>query len=419
MRQRAWLVVLMLIIALFLAAAAKATFGDVPLSPGEATTPAPEGLPTPGTEPGSVEIVITAAGDVTLGGNKLGSGSNMYTKALAARGGDLSYFFANVQDYFGTDDLTIVNFEGTLTNRTKHRNNEFCFRAPPEHVAMLPLGSVEAVALENNHVMDYYQEGYDDTVEALTNAGIVYASDGRPGVYQVKGVTIGMLAYKTFDGQYPRLFEQVPKDIEALRAVCDIVIVSYHWGDEAKYKPNDNQVKLGRATIDAGADLVLGHHSHRVAPIECYNGKYIVYSLGNCVFSGNRQPKDMDTFLFQQKFTVANGQVQTGPFRVIHASISSVTGMSGKKSDTNDLAVTPFAPGSAATKRVIDKMLENGKGLTYAVKAYPTEWPVEAIPAEIQTGTSGETPMGMMEEMPEEAPEETPEEAEEDLGVYL
>ncbi len=321
-------------------------------------------------------ITITATGDVTLGGNMRDNpSSNIYTRALDAHGGDLSYFFANLYDVFSADDLTLVNFEGTLTGVTQPAvSNEFCFRADPSHVLALSLSGIEAVSLENNHIMDFGQAGFDDTVAALESQGIVWAGDGHMGLYTVRGVRIGMLAYQTFNGAYADLFERVPLEIAQAKQLCDIVIVSYHWGAEKDYAPNSNQIKLGRLTIDAGADLVLGHHSHRVNPIESYNGHYIVYSLANCCFSGNAQPDDMDTFIFQIRFTVENGQAVSSAFRIIPASISSVTGASGRSSGDNDFAPTPFEPGSAAAQRVIDKLIKNGKKLDYAVDSYPTQW---------------------------------------------
>ena len=121
-----------------------------------------ESASTPAPERQSREILLSATGDVTLGGNMKGNpSSNIYTKALKAHGGDLSYFFANVRSIFEQDDLTLVNFEGVLTNSTKvpgsKQGNDFLFRAPPEHVQALTEGSVEAVTLENNHVMDFGQ----------------------------------------------------------------------------------------------------------------------------------------------------------------------------------------------------------------------------------------------------------------------
>ena len=322
------------------------------------------------------ELLITATGDVTFGGNmKDNPASTIYTRALEAHGGDLSYFFANVYDIFSSDDLTLINFEGTLTNVSRPaKNNTFCFRADPSHVLALSLSSVEAVALENNHVQDFGETGFQDTVNALEGQGIIWSSDGHIGEYTVNGTRIAMLAYQTFNGAYPDLSERVPLEVAAAKQTHDLVIVSYHWGTEKDYLPNDKQIKLGRLTIDSGADLVLGHHSHRINPIEYYNGHYIVYSLGNCAFSGNSRPDDMDTFIFQMKFNIENGQAQTGAFRIIPCSISSVTGLSGKQSGENDFAVTPFAEGSDAAKRVLDKLMKNGKKLEYAVSEYPTQW---------------------------------------------
>lgn len=368
---------LLTVVMLFFCSAALSefVFSDATV---EDSTPPPQATPTATPQSQTpVEILITAVGDVTLGGNmKDNPKSTIYTRELERQNGDLTYFFKNVREIFESDDLTIVNFEGTLTNKTeREKDNSFHFRAPPEHIGVLTSSSVEAVSFENNHTMDYGQQGWDDTVRAFEENGIVYASMDHVGVFETKGVKIAMLAYQTFNGAYPMLHERVPADIAAARETHDIVIVSFHWGDEGEYMPNSKQEKLGRATVDAGADLVLGHHSHRINPIEYYNGKYIVYSLSNFSFSGNNKPSDMDTFLYQQKFTVAGGAVTPGPFRIIPASISSNTGLSGAKSDENDFCVTPFPEGSKGIQRVLDRLSSEGKKLPYGVTEYPTEWP--------------------------------------------
>jgi poly-gamma-glutamate synthesis protein (capsule biosynthesis protein) len=379
MRRNAALLIvfLMLITGISLA---EFVFTEVePVAPPTELVPNENDDNTENEQPEPIEIIISAVGDLTLGANmKRNPASTMYTQMLQRYNNDLSYFFANAREIFEADDLTIANFEGTLTNITEppsHKmKNEFLFRVPPEHVQVLTLNSIEAVALENNHIMDFGEQGYLDTVATLTSAGVIYASDGSIGVFETNGVSIAMLAYQTFDNAYDRLFVQVPLDIEAARAEHDVVIVSYHWGREKDYAPNTNQIKLGRLTIDAGADLVLGHHSHRINPIEQYNGKYIVYSLSNSSFSGNSRPSDMDTFIFQQKFIITDGVCESSAFRIIPASMSSITAKSGKQSGENDLAFTPFPEGSAGISRVINKMKENGKNLQNAVDDYPTDW---------------------------------------------
>ena len=135
--------------------------------------------------------------------------------------------------------------------------------------------------------MDHGDEGYEETIQTLRDAGIVYSTSTQMGVYSVKGIEIAMLSYLCIDrydkpiGGYNNLYEKVEADIRATKQLYPIVIVSFHWGIEKYYRPTENQLKMGRLAVDAGADLVVGHHSHRINPIEEYKGVYICYSLGN------------------------------------------------------------------------------------------------------------------------------------------
>ena len=327
-------------------------------------------------EDGSIIVTISATGDVTIGGDTRKRGTNIFDKQLANEPLGLSFPMSNVRHIFEEDDMTIVNFEGTLTTTRSATKNSFSFAAPPEYVQVLTSGSVEAVSLENNHIMDHGSAGYEETCQTLAGAGIVYSGHLGSGVYTTDtGVKIGMLSYQTFNGKYPSIYAAIEGDIAALRAQgCQLVIVSYHWGEEKDYLPNERQVPLGRATIDAGADLVIGHHSHRINPIEEYNGKYICYSLGNFSFAGNTRPDDMDTYIFQQRFRVyPDGRAENEGFRIIPCSISS-------QADINDFKPTPMDDAGAAA--VVERLLElNAKieknfrstGVN-AVEDYPTQW---------------------------------------------
>lgn len=318
---------------------------------------------------GSIPIIITAVGDTTIGGDVRKGSRNIFEKEKEKQGGDPSFIIQNTKDIFAEDDLTIANFEGTLTTAgipSNKKNNSFLFSAPPEYAKILSDGNIEAVTIENNHIMDHGEEGLKETKDALDNEGIVWSAEDSMGTYEVKGVKIGMLAYQTFNGRYPDLFDKVPRQIEEAKATHDIVTVSFHWGDELDYIPNKNQQKLGRLAIDAGADLVLGHHSHRINPIEKYKGRYIVYSLGNFSFAGNTKPSDMCTFFFQVRFTVKNGQATTADFRIIPARISS-------KAQYNDFIPTPFKE-QRNIDNVLSVLASNGKKLEYAVEEYPLEW---------------------------------------------
>jgi len=319
---------------------------------------------------GSILLTMSFTGDFTIGENVQHDGKSIFTKELEKQDGNIHFPFRNVRDILRADDLTMINFEGTLTTAGRNpdkRNNSYLFRANPEWVEMLPEGGVDTVSLENNHVLDMGEEGLAETKRTLLSAGISYASEDEPATFYVKGVKIGSLAYQTFGGRHNELIEKVPGDIQALRDEgCEVVIVSYHWGDELDYYPNDNQVRLGRATVDAGADLVIGHHSHRINPIEYYNGKYICYSLANFSFAGNSKPNDMASFIFQVRLRVKDGVASSDSFKIIPIRISSRT-------DYNDFAPTPYTK-ETNIEAVIKNLKSNGKRLEYAVEDYPLKW---------------------------------------------
>ena len=123
---------------------------------------------------------------------------------------------------------------------------------------------------------------------------------------------------------------------------------------------------MGRLAVDAGADLVIGHHSHRLNPIEYYNGVYICYSLGNFCFAGNTKPSDMSSFVFQIRFRVKDGECTSKGFRIIPIRISSRT-------TRNDFIPTPYTSGSNIDS-VLTTLRSNGKKLEYAVNEYPIDW---------------------------------------------
>lgn len=345
-------------------------------------TPAPEPTPddlptvaTPTPEPeirlesdGSVMITISAVGDVTIGRN-VQSSSTIFQRELERQGNDINFIFRNIKDIFAEDDLTIVNFEGVLADSynipSRKRENSFLFLAPPAYASALGDNSVEVATIENNHIDDFGDQGRADTQQALADAGVQWADEFHSTIYEVQGVRIAVLAYKTFD-YYSTLFTKVPEEIVQARQEADLVICCFHWGAEKDYAPNANQQKLGRLAIDSGADLVVGHHSHRINPIEQYNGRYIVYSVGNFSFAGNSKPDDMSTFIFQTRFRIKDGEIIANPFRIIPCRISS-------KANENDFAPTPYDT-ELQINNVINTMRKNSTKLEYAVDVYPLDW---------------------------------------------
>lgn len=254
-------------------------------------------------------ITISAAGDCTLGTDE---GFN-YKKSFKGKYDavqDPAYFFQNVQPVFAEDDLTIVNMEGTLTEETTREPKQFAFKGDTEYAKILTAGAVEAANLANNHSFDYGQKSYEDTIAALDAEGIVSFGYERTAVMDIKGVKVGLAGVYEL-AEHIDCKQDLLDNIASLKEQgAQIIIVSFHWGQEKANIPNDVQVELAHAAIDNGADLVLGHHPHVLQGIEEYKGKNIVYSLGNFCFGGNSAPSDMDTMIFQQTFTVKDGKLQ-------------------------------------------------------------------------------------------------------------
>lgn len=312
-----------------------------------------EELSSSGEEPKEqlpVEITISAAGDVTMGGYR-GQGYEWSFQQMWEQQNDPAYFFENVEPIFSADDLTIVNLEGPLTTATVFRESQtYCISGDPAYVEALTAGSVEAVSMANNHLMDYYEAGRDDTVAAVEGAGIVYAFNDRVGIYETKGIRIGLISVNVI-GYGSGVEKFIKKGMEELKEQqANLILVNCHWGVERENVPEDYARRLGKNCIDWGADLVIGHHPHVIQGIEQYNGKYIVYSLGNFCFGANRNPADKDCIIFQQTFRFKDGELlEDTSAGIIPCSVSSVT-------NRNDYKPTP-AEGEAY-ERILGRMNE-------------------------------------------------------------
>lgn len=321
----------------------------------EPTAAPTEALPTP--EPTPVSVVISAAGDCTLGYDPRLGYTNSLPHELERQDGDYSYFFAGVLPVFSADDITVVNLECALTQSSdKVEGKTFCFKGDPLYRNMLTEGSIEVVSLGNNHSRDYKSAGFNDTVEALRLADVGFASNGISCIEEVNGVRVGFLSYRNNTPEQSTL----KSDIASLRSQdCAIVVCSFHWGEEYRNVANSSQTKLGRAAVDYGADLVLGHHPHVIGSIELYKGKYICYSLGNFCFGGNRNPEDKDTFIFRQTFTLTDdGQAVDAGIEIVPCRISSTT----KRNDYQ-----PTIYGREDALRVLERLNDYSAPLKYGV----------------------------------------------------
>lgn len=273
-------------------------------------------------------ITISAAGDCTFGSDESSPASvNFY--AVDRKKKDPGYFFKKVKKIFDQDDLTLVNFEGTLTKRKTREPKRFAFKGNPSYVNILKKGSVEAVAFANNHCRDFGSGSYTDTIQCFNKAGVVYSSYSKVGIYKVKGKKIGMISVNGLESidSVKRLITDGMKKLK--RQKTDLSIVNMHAGNEHVYSVSATQKSIARYAVDKGADLVLGHHPHNLQGIEKYKGVYIVYSLGNFCFGGNTNPSDKDTMIFQQTFVFQKKKLKKdkGTVKIIPCSISSTDGI--------------------------------------------------------------------------------------------
>ncbi|MBQ8833766.1 MAG: CapA family protein [Oscillospiraceae bacterium] len=315
------------------------------------TEPVTEPSTETATEPGPETFTLTFLGDCTIGSAP--KQMNVMYSILWYIGEDYSYPFKNVMDYIENDDLTVINLESTLYEGGASSGALFTFRAPTRYVNVITQNSIEAVSFANNHTMDYLQAGYDSTLETLKEANVPYVEkDGSMLLTTESGLTVGF---------YALAFSQDKKDMEAeikdLRNKgAEIVIVSAHWGEEGSYRASGTQTEMAYAAIDAGADIVYGHHPHVLQKIEEYNGGIIYYSLGNFVFGGNHWPQDLDSAILQQEvIRDTDGTVSLGELTIIPVSCSSLPVQ-------NNFQPTPYEEGSDKYERVLSKLDGSYKG---------------------------------------------------------
>lgn len=220
-------------------------------------------------------LTLTCVGDISLQTND---------------GGDP---FEYVSGYLSQGDIVFGNLETAITTGGKPADKAVALRAAPSEVRHLVEAGFHVLNLANNHTLDYGQEGFENTIEALRDNAIEYCGtwdqDGGAhlAVIQRNAMRVGFLGFMIGPPDTHivslRLDEIAPHVEQAARKV-DILVVSMHWGEEYVFYPSPRQQRTARAIINAGAQLVVGHHPHVVQAIERYKGGCILYSLGNFQF---------------------------------------------------------------------------------------------------------------------------------------
>ena len=273
------------------------------------------------------EILISAIGDVSLASNYVKSYANSFYNYYDLYGA--KYFLENVASVFSSDDITIANLESALTDNEDNSirlDKRYCYKGKKEYANILTDGGIDIVNLENNHIFDYSQVGYDDTIDALETAGIEYFGNGIILIKEVKGVKIGFIGSMGSSDVSNHRLQRLKNALLYLdEQGADIKIVSFHWGIVDEKFANSNQRLLAHFAVDNGADLIIGHHPHVLQGIEIYKDKYIVYSLGNFIFDGNvvSDEEHRTSIIFQQKFILQNNIIVDTEINIIPVHVTS------------------------------------------------------------------------------------------------
>ena len=247
------------------------------------------------------DLVITAVGDIMLAGQA--------SRTLATRGFD--HPFSGTVAELRKGDILVGNLEAPLTRGgTEFTGKKFRFRTRPEAAAALSRAGFSVLTLANNHIMDFGAEGLAETLSSLDRVKILHAGAGatlaearHEALITARGMRVAFLAYSlTYPAEFyagavhpgaaQGIAGRVRDDIRRVRGSAEYVVVSFHWGAELEGMPKPYQRQAAHAAVDAGADLVLGHHPHVLQGIERYRGKSIFYSLGNFAFGSMSRSAD-------------------------------------------------------------------------------------------------------------------------------
>ena len=233
---------------------------------------------------------------------------------------DWLFPFKHIKEELGSADLTFANLEGPVSDKGVDRHNLYSFRMNPGVIPALKETGIDVVSLANNHIGDWGREAMEDTFRRLLRADLQFTGGGwnkkealTPVIFETKGRRVGFLGFsdvgpsdlgagEALSGIAIADAKTVENAVRQAKDLVDILVVSFHYGDEYQTKPNARQKMLSRLAIDSGAKLAIGSHPHVVQNIEEYNGGVIAYSLGNLIFDQNFSEETMSGLLLKVEF---------------------------------------------------------------------------------------------------------------------
>lgn len=264
------------------------------------------------------EISVLAAGDIML--------ARKLDRLIAQKGMDYPFF--NTGELLASADIAFANLESPLSDQgSKIDGKGIWFRGKPENIQALTQAGFDVISLANNHALDYDSPALLQTIDLLSSAGIETVGGGKdiyearsPIIMDKEGIKIAFLSYsemadilwsykhprklkatEELPGIAPLVVEQIIEDIGKVKDQADFVFISLHWGVEYQDMPENYQREIAYQLIDAGADVIIGHHPHCLQGVELYKEGLIAYSLGNFVFDQNWSEKTKEGLLLSLK----------------------------------------------------------------------------------------------------------------------
>jgi gamma-polyglutamate biosynthesis protein CapA len=241
------------------------------------------------------EIKLLFVGDVMM--------TRYVEKRIKKLNKEYIYPFEKILNYLKTFDYVIVNLEGPISDKGVKVGSKYSFRMKPDVAEALSKANINIVNLANNHIFDYGKVAFEDTLKNLEKNNIKYFGNSyEPLIIEKEGIKVGFLGFSDFLKHLEvrenkigiaTINDNISEIINKAKEKVDILIVSFHWGEEYKKIANERQRKIAKIAIDSGADLVIGHHPHIIQNIEKYKDKFIFYSLGNFIFDQNFSKETM------------------------------------------------------------------------------------------------------------------------------
>lgn len=187
-----------------------------------------------------------------------------------------------------TGDLTLINLEAPLLKNCRPTTQGMVFCGDPRHMEGLNFAEVDVVNLANNHLGNYGSQGAEETIAGLKANGIEACGVGESVLKNIRGLRFAFLGYNDVGASptpiSPAEEKLIAAQIRAAQERADVIIVSFHWGNEYVTQPSPRQRDLAHLAIDLGADLIIGNHPHWIQPVEIYKEKLITYAHGNFIF---------------------------------------------------------------------------------------------------------------------------------------